>query len=580
MTFLDRMIPRPALKWIRSAYAIARPRATIVIAWVIDSAPIVGRAAIVRRNRTVLPPYRELHSLRGDLARIFAALTLAVICLLYGFFFGLTAPSLIVAFVAPIFVLSALIIWALPHQRTAPTLGIEFLYPAFFVALVAWPNYVAISLPGVPWITMLRLLGLPMVMLLLFSLSVSPAFQQRTHESVNGISLSWIFMRGFIIVQILTLILSQSAGASAQLVFNDQVYFTAIFVIGSVIFRKIANVEKYWVLLCLLSVPIMIILQIESSEKHLPWMNTIPEFLQVHDATVQRILSPSFRAGTNFFRAKATFSTQLETAQYLGLLTPFLLYFGFYKRRLVTKILSFAMIPAIFISIRLTDSRLGLVAMLVSFLLYGTLWSIIRWRSRPGDLLAAAVVYAYPAVFIGGIAVVMASHTLHDMVFGGGAQASSNAARDTQLQMAWKSFSKAPWGHGAGQDGSAMGYAQVSQITVDNYFIALLLDYGALGILFWYGMFIVAIVEATRCSISDRYAGTREAALLAPLAVALTAFLVVKWVHAGDYGHSVAYMMLGMVSALVFNLRKRLSTENPSFGKTAVRVQSRGSRYR
>jgi O-antigen ligase len=571
MAIADRNITRRVLMIARSAYSIVRPHATVVIEWAANSAPIVGRSARARRNRTVLPPYRELYSLKGEVTKIFAALALAVMCLMYGFFFGLTAPSLIVAFIAPIFVLSALIIWALPHQRAAPTLGIEFLYAAFFVALVAWPNYVAISLPGLPWITMLRIVGLPMVMLLLLSLSVSPEFQQRASESVNGIKLSWIFMRAFILVQIITLIFSKSIGASAQLVFNDQVYFTAVFVIGSVIFRKISNIERYWFLLCVLSVPIMIVLKIESSEQHLPWMKTIPSFLQINDATVQRILVPSYRAGTNFFRAKATFSTQLETAEYLGLLTPFLLYFGFYKERHLAKILSFSMIPAIFISIRLTDSRLGLVAMLVSFLLYGMLWSIVRWRSRPGDLMAAAVVYAYPAIFIGGVGLVMVSHTLHDMVFGGGAQASSNEARSTQLQMAMKGFMAAPWGHGAGQDGDAMGYAKISQITVDNYFIALLLDYGALGIIFWYGMFIVAIVEAVRCSISSRYAGTREAALLAPLAVALSAFLVVKWVHAGDYNHPIAYMMLGMVSALIYNLRKRiLAVPEPVIGRAAL----------
>lgn len=571
MAIADRIITRRARSAMGRAYSVVRPRVVAVIDRAIDATPIVGRTARARRSQIVIPPYRELYSLRGTLTKVLAAPILALACLIYGFFYGLTAPSLIVAFIAPIFVLAALIIWALPHQRTAPTLGIEFLYGAFFVALVVWPNYVAISLPGLPWITMLRILGLPMVMLLLLSLSVSPEFQQRTRESVNGIKLSWIFMRAFILVQIVTLIFSKTIGASTQLVFNEQVYFTSVFVIGSVIFRKISNVERYWFLLCVLSLPIMLILQIESSEQHLPWMKTIPAFLQINDATVKRILVPSYRAGTNFFRAKATFSTQLETAEYLGLLTPFLLYFGFYKKQYIAKILSFSMIPVVFISIRLTDSRLGLVAMLVSFLLYGMLWSIVRWRSRPGDLMAAAVVYAYPAIFIGGLGLVMASHTLHDMVFGGGAQVSSNEARSTQLQMAMKGFMAAPWGHGAGQDGDAMGYANISQITVDNYFIALLLDYGALGIIFWYGMFIVAIVEAVRCSISSRYAGTREAALLAPLAVALSAFLVVKWVHAGDYNHPIAYMMLGMVSALIYNLRKRfLAASEPGFGRAAL----------
>jgi hypothetical protein len=213
------------------------------------------------------------------------------------------------------------------------------------------------------------------------------------------------------------------------------------------------------------------------------------------------------------------------------------------------------MIPVLFISIRMTDARLGVVGMLISLLLYGLLWSIVRWRSHPRDLFAAATVYAYPAVFMAGIGLVFASHRLYLMVFGDGAQASSTDARQIQLGMAMKQLFKAPWGHGAGQSGAAMGYAEGSFITIDNYFITIALDYGILGVIFWYGIFIVAMVEAARYSISSKYAGRQEARLLAPLAVTLAAFLVIKWVHGQDDNHPILFMMLGMVSALIYKLR-------------------------
>jgi hypothetical protein len=308
-------------------------------------------------------------------------------------------------------------------------------------------------------------------------------------------------------------------------------------------------------LLCLLALPICALTYLETRGQHILWASHIPAFLRVPDPSVQITLTPTFRPGINLYRAKATFATPLALAEYLALLTPLFLHFGFWSKNRAVKIGAFAMIPILFICIRMTDARLGLVGMLVSLLFYGLLWSIVRWRSHPRDLFAAAAVYAYPTVFMGGVGLVLASHRLKLMVFGDGAQASSTEARQGQLDMAMAQLLKAPWGHGTGQSGEAMGYSKTAFVTIDNYFITIALDYGILGIIFWYGIFIIAMVEATRYSVSSKYAGRIEARLLAPLAVTLAAFLVIKWVHGQSDNHPILFMMLGMVSALIYKLR-------------------------
>jgi O-antigen ligase len=191
----------------------------------------------------------------------------------------------------------------------------------------------------------------------------------------------------------------------------------------------------------------------------------------------------------------------------------------------------------------------------VSTLLYGLAWSYREWRSRPQSLFSTAIVFASPVGFIASLAAVKASNTLNTMVFGGQAQASSNYARLVQLDTALDHVAHRPWGYGAGQSGLAMGYSSGDFITIDNYFISLILDYGVLGALFWYATFLIGIFYAVRFGFSRRYMNRKESDLLVPLAVALCAFLVVKWVH-GQYDlHSTEYMMLGMISALVLRLR-------------------------
>jgi hypothetical protein len=563
-----------AMRPFSAARAIVAPGAETATSWIREHAPVFGRAAIRRRRRVVLAPYKRSHTLTGTLAQLIAIPLLAFGCLLYGFSFGLTAPFLLVPFALPIVLLSVLIIWALPDQRTAPTLPIEFLLPAYLVILVLWPRYLAITLPGMPWITLLRIVGLPMAGLLLVSLSVSKVFRKNVAESVAAIKPMWVFICGFVFIQLLTTIVSSKPFAAAQLAFDEQIYWTSVFVLSAVIFRKEGQIERYLALLCALSIFIIILTGLEFRRQHILWVAHIPAILRVPDPSVQNTLTPSFRPGTNYYRAKATFSTPLALAEYISLLVPFYLHFAFSKISTILRLGCLAMVPLTFVAVRMTDARLGVVGIFASVLLYGLIWSIVRWRTHPRDLMAAATVYAYPAIFLAGLVAIFASHRLNEMVLGGGSTAGSTEARKTQLGMATAKLWTHPWGFGSGQSGNAMGFAKGDFITIDNYFIVISLDYGLLGILFWYGMFVIGIVVAVRYCLSAEYGRRPEARLLAPLAVSLTAFLIIKWVHGQSDNHSIYFMMLGMISALVYRLKHQPDAQSMTESAPIPRVQA------
>ncbi|HEY3948379.1 O-antigen ligase family protein [Phenylobacterium sp.] len=531
------------------------PLLVLAFDWTLERFPIVGRASARRRTRVVLAPYKRMYSLRKSILKVSSVPLVVFGCLLYGFFFGLTAPYLLVPFAVPIVILAATIIWALPEQRTAPTLAVEYLFTVHFAIVALWPRYLAITLPGMPWITLLRLFGLPMAALFLVSLSTNRAFRKRIHESASSLRPVWLCFCGFVFVQIITSVVSTSPVASIQAVFDQQIYWTCIFLISCTLFRKPGTVERYWALLCSVFVVLCVIGAVESRVHHVLWASHIPKILKVPDPSVQVTLTPEFRPGTNVYRAKAVFSTPLAFAEYISLLTPFWLHFGFSPIRPFLRGVCFAMIPITFIVVRMTDARLGLVGMLVCLLLYGALWTIVRWRSNARDLLAAAAVYAYPVLFMAGVGAILSSHRAKMMLLGGGAQAGSTEARNSQLGMAMSKIWTHPWGFGSGQSGNAMGFAKGDFITIDNYFITLLLDYGLAGVILWYGMFIAGIATSVRYCVSREYGQRPEAKLLAPLAVCLTAFLIVKWVHGQSDNHSIFFMFLGMICALVYRLR-------------------------
>src|SRR6185369_1357593 len=101
MSIADRPVTHRALSAARAALAIASDYTAPAIDWMRENTPLIGEAAVRRRRRVVLGPYKRVHSLKRTLLKILVAPALALFCLIYGFFFALTAPTLIVVFVAP-----------------------------------------------------------------------------------------------------------------------------------------------------------------------------------------------------------------------------------------------------------------------------------------------------------------------------------------------------------------------------------------------------------------------------------------------------------------------------------------------
>ena len=207
--------------------------------------------------------------------------------------------------------------------------------------------------------------------------------------------------------------------------------------------------------------------------------------------------------------------------------------------------------------------------MLVSLLSYLLLWGLLQLRRNARSLFAAAVVYAYPAGFAVVMAGVMFVHRLHVLVFGGGAQASSNDARQRQLEMGIPKIFANPIGHGAGSSGDVLGYAKDEFITVDNYWLTISLDYGVLGIIMYVSLFVLAIIAGTRCLLQDpRAIDTREKTMVIPLICCMAVFLVIKGVLSQEDNHALVFSLLGLLVGLIFRISQ--TSLPPLVPKTAA----------
>lgn len=463
--------------------------------------------------------------------------------------FLLIGRFLIVQFTAPLAILAVLIIWALPERDRIPDKMLTRFFIAFMIAMMIWPNYLALDVGPLPWITASRLIGVPMVLLLLICLSQSAEFRGVIKNALAANPTISKMMMVFTGLCVLSVGFSTSPSESSNHLIIALVNWVAVFFVSLYVFSKPRGVEKFVALLWCATIFWCTMGFWEWWYSKLPWADHIPSFLAVEDETVQRILAGSVRSATGVYRVQGKYTTPLGLAEFMALMTPFLLHYMLEARWWLTRIAAAITLPLVFLTITWTDSRLGVVGFLLSFIFYLLFWGGRRWLHDRNSLFGPAVTLAYPIIFAMFIVATFTVRRLRAMVWGDGAQAASDEARQVQMDMGLVDIMQRPWGYGIGRGGETLGFTNPAGIlTIDNYYLSILLEIGVIGFIVYYGMFLVAIVRGGWRGIND----PSDAAVWAiPAVIALANFVVIKSVLSQQEGHPLVFALLGMVVSLM-----------------------------
>jgi len=149
--------------------------------------------------------------------------------------------------------------------------------------------------------------------------------------------------------------------------------------------------------------------------------------------------------------------------------------------------------------------------------------------------------------------VIFASHRLHALVFGSEAYASSNDARSAQWAMGLPKILHNPLGYGAGSAGYVLGFtSQAGQLTIDSQFLKTTLEFGVVGAVATYLMFLWAGWLGVRLSVRRE---DGEFGLAGAAGLMLLTDVVIKSVLAEDYNNSLSYLGVALILALLARAR-------------------------
>ena len=478
---------------------------------------------------------------------------LLAFCFLYGAAFGIFGPTSLIALAVPIVLLTLLVIWALPDLESPPLNALGVLLYASLVAQYVWPNYLAISLPGLPWITVDRLIGYPLFLLALTCLSTSVDFRKTLRDLVVTSPRLASLVAGFLLLQVLSVALSHDKSASINKALVNVVEFPRL-LIGAYLFVRPGQIRKLFSTFWIVAIFIGLLGIWQYRLHHVPWAGHIPSFLRINDPSVQEALGGTGRAYTNIYRVNSTFVTSLGLSEYLALVFPFVIYTLVNPGPPLVRSAALLSLPFLVYVVVLTGSRLGVVGCLLSTCLYPAFVGLQRWRREKSSLLAPAVSLAYPILFVAVVCSTFFVGRLKTHIWGGGAQKASSQARIDQLHMGIPLILHNPLGYGIGRGAETLGYAPFGFLTIDSYYLLIALEYGVIGFAVFYGMIVFGIVKAALLAVDPVYID-EDQGLAVPICVALISFIIIKGVFAQADNVGLMYLMLMALMALAYRSR-------------------------
>lgn len=487
---------------------------------------------------------------------------LAIFSFFYAGFMTLLPRQLMIPLLIPVLFLFLSVTWALPVHRYTPFKSMDVLFWGYFGTVLLWPNYLALELPGLPWLTAARLSLTPLLFLVLIASSSCLAYREQVRDMLASLRPVWILVAAFAVIQVVSIAFSSQPFTTINRVFNNETAWTMVFFAAVWSFRDKRNIERW----CLAFVAMIIVLccigLAEAQVEHVLWSQSIPAFLKPDDEAVAFLLQ-GYRRLTGEYRVIATSATPLAFAEQLALAVPFILYIADRYRTFWSITLAIVFDIFVLVVIWLTYARLGLVGFVVGHFLFFFYLAFERRKADPQSLSAASFLYFSPIVAGLALAIIMLSTRIRTRVFGGSEHRFSNDARSDQWASGLVKIWESPiFGFGANQGGFKLGYTNSEgKLTIDSHMLSNLLDYGFAGFAIFYGMFVYAIVKAVNLARTTLNPITRS--LATAFAIFFTEFVIIKSVLYSETNHSLVFMALGALVSLYYHERKERLAKVP-----------------
>jgi O-antigen ligase len=484
----------------------------------------------------------------GDLSGLWRrAAPASAVVLLGGASLGVAIPLLSEGSVALLLGVLAfllfLILWAMQAPRSVP-LNAAWIFLVGVIAVTAiWPSYIALRLPGLPWLNLPRVLISAFLGLWLYCMLNSAGLRSRFADDFERCKPLFVFLGLWVTMMFLSIAVSRDISESISRTVNFQLSNTAALfaVVSLATTPKRLNLLAVVILLCgLFELSIGLL---EHRYERPLWLDFNPPGFSSDEEFVAGILEGVWREGE--YRVQGHFFVSLSYAEFLALTLPFAYHFGLTAPRWWLRPISVAYILIAFPAIYVSGSRLGLVGFFTVGLTYAGFFAVRSWRESKTNIFGPILVLMFPLLLLAFGGALAVSNRLQDAMLGDGRSEASDAGREAQREVAYPKILQSPIvGYGMAQGANQVAYTNASgQGSFDNGILLVPLDNGIPGLIGFLGIILWTIVTSARLYFTGK---TPISKLAGAISVFFIAFLVIRWVLAQQENHQLVMVVAGM----------------------------------
>lgn len=404
----------------------------------------------------------------------------------------------------PVGVIAGLALWLMPDVTNPRDPPFHKLFLAYLFLVSAWPNYIALALPGLPWITPARLVLIGLLVTATLQLAQNAKLRRYVLDTMTHdkwVARAWL---GYYTVCLLVALVGLTPVMSLGIVANSLILNGVCMVVAAWLFRRESAFWSISLTITLALIFVLLVALVENWMQMPPWINHIPSFMRVDEDYLELYLSTQARIGDGRYRVRSTFPVVLYFGFYLNLVMPLLLFY-MARMRGPKLLLAVALVPLIAHAVWFANARTAILSVAFSLagfmaLLMGR--QILSGRKTDG-LKGGLVLAGLTAALLVGAALVASSHRAQVFMFGGAQHADSDAGRDLQWDNTWRYLRGNFIGAGAGNSGNLVGVPQANGIlAVDSGWINILVDNGPISFVlyltFWSRLVYLGILTFLR----------------------------------------------------------------------------------
>jgi O-antigen ligase len=498
---------------------------------------------------------------------------LLLVAAIYGVMTAILPVQMLAVPLTPIALILLLCLWLLPDVGGLYDDRFEVYMWWFLGLFMVWPSYVAVALPGLPWISPLRVVVGLLVITFLFNLATSSHARHEVWKSMNAVPVLNRLFWAFWLLTTLTIWVSPNLSASMTKYINNQIFWTMMFPLAALAGRREGMIQRACTILVLAAILVACVGINEYRIQKVIWIDYLPSWLRADAEIIGQLMELNARAGTTVYRSRGPQMASLYFAENLSMVFPLVVHYMYRTPGFFRTILMLFAVIAMACAMYLTGARSGMVGVILTLVIYIFMAAYKKRVNDPISIGSTATLLAYPAIVALVALVVLTWRRARVAVLGGGQHEASTIARDVQWKQGLGLLAKNPFGHGLDRSAEVLNYRNLGgKLTIDTYYLSVMLDFGVIALPIFVAMFALPMWYGIK---SLKRARTEEMQLIIPLAIGLFNFVVIKYVLSSTSNFPLAFAMLGFMVALISRMEsedRKAEAEAAEAAETARRT--------